>query len=490
MSGIIKTESNKEHSFEHTKLQRKENIMRTTRKLVAIGLVGAMALSLAACGTTITSISVNRIPETIEKNSTVHIDPEYGYKGFTPDPAKAEEIIGELGLTYQSSDPSIATVDENGNITGISKGVAEISVVSADGKLTAEKKIQVVVTPTGIDMPDSFTLAMDSPEANIEAKVIPEDAENAFIAFKSSDESIVTVNGNGTLMAVSAGNAMLLATVEGTDITKECEVTVLPSAEEISLSETTLTLNADESSQLAFTVLPENACTDYKSWFSSDESIATVDEDGTVTGHKAGTCDISLAISDKTATCKVTVKAAKAKNNTVSASGQSTSASSNSNDTTAASAPSPQASADTSQPVAQASEEASAPASEASASGGSSAAPAPGAGHGQWTIYSDGYCLDLINGVRASAGLGALSWDSGLGDVAVERSKQILADFSHNGAVTTECLAMGTTDAGSTVSAWQGSSAHYAAMTGPYTVGATAHIYDGDGCHYWVAVFR
>lgn len=65
-------------------------------------------------------------------------------------------------------------------------------------------------------------------------------------------------------------------------------------------------------------------------------------------------------------------------------------------------------------------------------------------------------------------------------------------DFSHNGAQTTgENIAVGYADAASVIAAWQGSSGHYANMINTvYTRGAIGHMYDGDGCHYWVAVFE
>lgn len=50
---------------------------------------------------------------------------------------------------------------------------------------------------------------------------------------------------------------------------------------------------------------------------------------------------------------------------------------------------------------------------------------------------------------------------------------------------------MGYADAASVIAAWQGSSGHYANMINTvYTRGAIGHMYDGDGCHYWVAVFE
>lgn len=96
--------------------------------------------------------------------------------------------------------------------------------------------------------------------------------------------------------------------IDGTDITKECKITVLPSAEEVTLSDTSLQLGVGETKEVSFTFVPENAVTDYKFWYSGDESIATVEQDGKITGRKPGTCTISLGISDLNVSCKVTVK--------------------------------------------------------------------------------------------------------------------------------------------------------------------------------------
>ena len=451
--------------------------MRKNNKIVAFGLATVMAVSLAACGTSITGISMTNTPDTLEKDQTIHISAEYAYTGRAPAKEKADKMIAELGLTYTSSDPDILKVDDQGNVTAVAPGQAEITIASADGTITAEKSIVVKVTPTDIDMPDTIQMAMDSPMGEIEAKAIPEDATDAHISFASSDESIVTVDDSGSLMAVSAGEAMIVASVDGTDVSEECKVTVLPSAEKITLSESKISLPVDETADLTFTVEPENACTDYKSWYSSDESIATVDENGKITAHKTGTCDISLAISDVNASCKVTVKKAASK---PAASTKSSAASAQNT-----SAPAP---AEASAPEAQ-SNNASAAAPAAPASGGSSE-PTPGSGHGVWTVFGDGQAYNLINELRASLGLNQWTWSDSLGDVAAERCKQLMVDFSHNGMTAPEICAMNTPDAASTVAAWTGSSAHYAVMTNPsFTQVGIAHFYDGDGCHYWCACF-
>ena len=390
--------------------------MRKYNKILAIGLVAAMAMSLTACGTSITGVSMNNTPDTMESGKTVHISAEYAYTGSTPETSKAKELIDALGMTYTSSNSEIISVDENGNMKALAPGRADITITSADGKITAEKSITVIVSASGIDMPDSVKMAMDDPTAMLNAKAVPENATDAHISFKSSNESVVKVDGKGALSAVSEGVATIVATIDGTGISEECKVTVLPSAEEVTLDDMQISLAVDETKDLTFKVTPENACTDYASWYSSDDSIATVDENGKVTAHAAGSCEISLAISDKTATCKVTVKGnAKAADNT-----------------TTSVTPAPQAGNNTSQSATQASNNADVAASAAPASGGSdnasasSSTPAAGAGHGQWTVFGDGQARALINNLRASLGLGELAWNDELGDIAAARCKQLI----------------------------------------------------------------
>ena len=78
---------------------------------------------------------------------------------------------------------------------------------------------------------------------------------------------------------------------------------------EVSLSQSELTLNVNESVILTATVSPENANNKNVSWSSSDETVATVDTNGLVKALKAGTATITVKTEDgeKTATCSVTV---------------------------------------------------------------------------------------------------------------------------------------------------------------------------------------
>ena len=312
-------------------------------------------------------------------------------------------------------------------------------------------------------------MSMDQPEDAFTASVVPEDATDAKITYTSGDTDVLTVAEDGTITALKDGEATVTATIDGTEVKSECVVTVLPSAEKITLSSTKLTLKPDASEQLTFTVLPENADTSHRVWYSSDESIATVDEDGNIKGVKDGTCEISLAMADQNATCKVTVS---------SKSNQSASGSANAGGSAAGSA---------------------------SASGGSSAnSPVASAGDAyvpfsiaagtsEWfgIDSSDAVfwaVLDNINAYRAAVGVAPLTISDNLTSIADTRTDQMLmaGDMSHDGYQTAEIIAQNYNSAASVVNAWANSPGHYAAMTNAkYTVCGIACAFEESGTDYW-----
>lgn len=457
--------------------------MTIKSRFAALGIACAMAASLTACGASITSATME-LPETIEKGESLQIVTDYTYSnGQTPESAALDKMVDKLGLTYTSSDPDVLTIDENGNIVAVATGSADITMASKDGKINETKTINVVVTPTAIEMPDTFQMSMDQLEDKLTATVVPEDATDAKITFASGNTDVLTVADDGTLTAVKDGEATITATVDGTEVKSECVVTILPSAEKITLSSTKLTLKPEGNEQLTFTVSPENADTSHKVWYSSDESIATVDEDGNITALKDGTCEISLAMADQNATCKVTVS---------SKSNQSASGSANAGGSAAGSASASGGSS-----------------TDSAASGGSSTyTPKVSAGDVAvpfsaaagtdtiWTIdTSDAVywsVIDNINAYRAAVGVGPLSSSDSYASIASNRAVQMAesGNLSHDGYQTSEIIASAYNSAASVVNAWANSPGHYAAMTnGAYTVCGVGCAFDADGCTMWCVTF-
>ena len=210
-------------------------------------------------------------------------------------------------VTWSSSDPSIATVDENGTVTAIAKGEAIITAESADG-VKAECKVTVEKKVAAIELSESEKTVFVGDTFTITATVKPEDAFNRTVTWSSSDPSIATVDENGTVTAIAKGEAII--TAESADGVKaECKVTVEKKVSAIELSESEKTVFVGDTFTITATVKPEDAFNRTVTWSSSDPSIATVDENGTVTAIAKGEAIITAESADGvTAECKVTVE--------------------------------------------------------------------------------------------------------------------------------------------------------------------------------------
>ena len=220
-------------------------------------------------------------------------------------------------VTWESSDESVATVDENGLVTGKSAGSATVTVRTVDGGYTAQCSVTVegeeIVAVTGVRL-DYEDITVDVGGTwQLNATVEPEDAENKSVTWESSDEAVATVDENGLVTGKSAGSATVtVRTVDGgytaqCSVTVEGEETVLPTG--VTLSHTTLNMKVGEEAQLIATVQPADATDKSITWESNAPETVSVDSEGRLTAHKAGTAVITArTVNGFSAFCMVTVE--------------------------------------------------------------------------------------------------------------------------------------------------------------------------------------
>ncbi len=222
-------------------------------------------------------------------------------------------------VNWATNDSAIATVDDNGTVTGKGVGNATIIATTADGgkKATCSVKVTASSSPvavTGVTL-DKSTLTMTVGEdVTLKATVKPDDATDKTVTWASDKTSVATVDENGKVSAKAAGTAVITVTTKDGGKTAKCTVTVKAASVAVtgvSLDKTTLTLTEGESATLKATVKPDDASNKQVTWSSDKESVATVDENGKVTAKAAGTAVITVTTKDggKTAKCTVTVKA-------------------------------------------------------------------------------------------------------------------------------------------------------------------------------------
>ena len=167
---------------------------------------------------------------------------------------------------------------------------------------------------TGIKVsPDTLTLNRKDETAQLTAEVIPSYADNTRVTWKSSDESVVTVDEKGKVTAVGNGTATITVTSVSGNYTATVAVTVkIPvEIEKISIEAEKETLTKlGESTELKVKIEPENADLQKLIWKSENEMIAAVDENGKVTAIGNGTAIITVTTEDgkNTASITITVK--------------------------------------------------------------------------------------------------------------------------------------------------------------------------------------
>ena len=207
----------------------------------------------------------------------------------------APENAANKALKWASSDEDVATVAPDGTVTAVKAGAATITATAADG---SGKSAVCKVTVTGDTTPpahehrygdwskDGTNHWHECTDANCpnQSESIKDTAAHIY-----DDDADTTCNVCGYVRTVTPE--------------------IVP-VSQITLNKAETSISVGNSETLTATVAPENAANKALTWASSDEDVATVAPDGTVTAVKAGAATITATAADgsgKSAVCKVTV---------------------------------------------------------------------------------------------------------------------------------------------------------------------------------------
>ncbi len=294
-----------------------------------------MAVALAGCGVKITNIAV---PESamVEKGESITLPVVYGTDdapAVTPETAatgesaetdeKLAKAASKLTVEWTSSDESVATVDATGMVVAVSAGKADITASVTDSEMSAVCKVTVKVAAKDITVPDNLDVKLnDGNETTVEATVSPADATDVKVSYASTDEAVATVDKDGKVQILQPGECDIVTTLtqEGKKVVeKKTHIKAFYEVEGITLDKTEGILTAGNTVTLNATVLPEEIADEtIVTWTSSDEKVATVDENGKVTAIAAGEATITANAGEKSTTYKLTVQAKKVVQNTTS----------------------------------------------------------------------------------------------------------------------------------------------------------------------------
>ena len=187
-------------------------------------------------------------------------------------------------------------------VYGIAGTYAETYAKSVGAKFVNKEvkatKVQLSETSLEINKGQTATLLLDVTPKNFTDEV----------TWKSSNTNVVTISDAGVVTAKAAGTATIRVTVGS--VSASCKVTVLQPVTSISLNKSSLTLEGGDSFTLVASVYPSDAYNKQVKWSTSDERVASVDQQGNVTATGKGKATITAMAADGSGVyrnCTVTV---------------------------------------------------------------------------------------------------------------------------------------------------------------------------------------
>lgn len=211
-------------------------------------------------------------------------------------------------LTWSSSDTSVATVSSSGVVTGKKVGTAKITCKNSDGSAYDTCTVKVIIPTTGVTLNITSKELWAGKTTSLKATVAPSNATDKTITWTSSNEKVAKVSSKGVVTAVAGGSCTIYAKTSGGQ-KASCKIAVLEKASGISIAESAKVMYVTQVDKISASVLPSTATNRRVIWSSSNTSVATVEADGTITAHKAGTATITAKSEDGgyKATCRLTV---------------------------------------------------------------------------------------------------------------------------------------------------------------------------------------
>ena len=226
---------------------------------------------------------------------------------------------GQVQITYEDGFQATVSMDDSmlGTYDMMQLGTQNITL----SKLGASSSFPITVNEIPVSVVTMSTTELIMEKGNIEdltVTISPENATNKNVEWSSSDDSVVTVDQRGKVRAISLGKAVVTAK-SANGVEGKCEISVIIPCYSIKITNKgpydynerayVTQIHAGYSYTFKYELAPVGSTGKVK-WTSANPAIATVDENGTVTGIKAGTTGIMVETQNglKDFTC-VTVKA-------------------------------------------------------------------------------------------------------------------------------------------------------------------------------------
>ena len=267
---------------------------------------GTMALLEVIVRDPVKGVSIAEEEKTINKGDQFTIAPI-----FTPAEAYNKN------MTWTSSNPAVATVKTaegtpNVVVTGISGGTTVIRGVTEEGGYTVVCMVTVIEKATTVAVSPTTKYLQVGKSFQVSAVVSTPTATNKKVTWSSSNKKKATVSSTGKVKGKKLGTVYITAKAkDGSGAYARCKVRVIRKVTKIRLNKYTATLLVGKTLKLKKYISPKNATVKSVTWSSSDNTVATVDASGRVSGLSEGLVKIRVKAKDgsnKSAVCLITVR--------------------------------------------------------------------------------------------------------------------------------------------------------------------------------------
>lgn len=226
------------------------------------------------------------------------------------------------GVTFASSNPAVASVDAQGNVTAKSAGTAVITCTSVDGNAKESITIKVkqsIITAASVTITGASDTLYVGDELSLSATIGTNGKGKPTVdgvAWSSSDETIATVDADGKVTGIKEGSVTITAASKDGYAKNSVTISVKPvKATSIKLNESQIRMKKGTTYRwLEATVSPENTTDKSVEWTSSNQKVATVSATGVIKAKAVGSAVITATTENGLEdTVKVTVTASNIK---------------------------------------------------------------------------------------------------------------------------------------------------------------------------------
>ncbi len=211
-------------------------------------------------------------------------------------------------VSFSGYDGNVVSVSGDGTITAVGRGTTTITAATFNRK-KAKCKVTVLGAPDGLAFADEAPVLIERERRKLALNVSPSGSA-ALANYVSDNEAVASVNADtGEVTALAIGEATITATAFN-GVTTSCKVTVRPGPDRIVLTAATVKLGLNE--RLLLDAVPmrgDDAVDDVRLVYASSKPrIVSVGADGTLTGKRRGTAEVTAtAPNGAKAKCKVKV---------------------------------------------------------------------------------------------------------------------------------------------------------------------------------------